>query len=84
MVSALNGLGWQLEKPKGTIYVWADVPERFGGDSAGFAAELFEKTGVVVTPGAVYGQHGEGFFRISLTYPDDVLTRAMARLGERL
>ncbi len=84
VVNTLNGLGWRLEKPKGTIYVWAAVPERFGGDSAAFASDLFEKTGVVVTPGAVYGQHGEGFFRISLTYPDEVLTRAMERLAERL
>lgn len=84
VVNTLNKLGWQLDKPKGTIYVWAAVPERFGGDSAAFAAELFDKTGVVVTPGAVYGQHGEGYFRISLTYPDEVLTRAMARMAERL
>jgi len=84
VVSTLNKLGWQLERPKGTIYVWAAVPERFGGDSAAFAAELFDKTGVVVTPGAVCGQHGEGYFRISLTYPDEVLRRAMERLAERL
>ena len=84
VVKTLNSLGWELEKPKGTIYVWAPVPERFRGDSAAFAADLFEKTGVVVTPGAVYGDHGEGYFRISLTYPDEVLKRAMARLAERL
>ncbi len=83
VVRTLNWLGWQLERPKGTIYVWAPVPERFAGDSAAFAAALFDETGVVVTPGAVYGQHGEGYFRISLTYPDEVLTRAMARLAER-
>ena len=80
VVKTLNELGWELEKPKGTIYIWAPVPEPFGGDSAGFASDLFERTGVVVTPGAVYGEHGEGFFRISLTYPDGVLTRAMERL----
>jgi len=82
VVATLNRLGWQLEKPKGTIYIWAAVPERFRGDSAGFASDLFERTGVVVTPGAVYGQHGEGYFRISLTYPDEVLKRAMERLAE--
>lgn len=84
VVDTLNALGWQLEKPQATIYVWAPVPERFGGDSAAFAEDLFAKTGVVVTPGAIYGQHGEGFFRISLTYPDEVLTKAMSRLAERL
>jgi len=83
VVETLNKLGWALEKPKGTIYVWAAVPERFGGDSAAFASDLFDRTGVVVTPGAVYGEHGEGYFRISLTYPDEVLTRAMARLAEQ-
>ncbi len=84
VVKTLNSLGWELERPKGTIYIWAPVPERFGGNSAAFAEELFERTGVVVTPGAVYGEHGEGFFRISLTYPDEVLKRAMARIAENL
>jgi len=84
VVRTLNGLGWELEKPRGTIYIWAPVPGRFGGDSAAFASDLFERTGVVVTPGAVYGEHGEGYFRISLTYPDEVLKRAMSRLAERL
>ena len=84
VVKTLNGLGWELEKPKGTIYVWPSVPRRFSGDSAAFAADLFDRTGVVVTPGAVYGQSGEGYFRISLTYPDEVLTRAMELLAERL
>jgi LL-diaminopimelate aminotransferase len=84
VVETLNGLGWELEKPKATIYVWAPVPERFAGASAAFAADLLEKTGVVVTPGRGYGEHGEGFFRISLTYPDAVLEKAMGLLASRL
>ena len=84
VVDTLNGLGWSLERPKATIYVWAPVPPRFAGDSAAFATDLLDKTGVVVTPGRGYGPHGEGFFRISLTYPDDVLTKAMGLLAERL
>jgi len=82
VVDALNASGWSLEKPKGTIYIWAAVPEKFGGSSAAFAAELLEKTGVVVTPGLGYGQWGEGFFRISLTYPDDVIREAVGRIRE--
>ena len=58
--------------------------ERFAGHSGAFAADLLEKTGVVVTPGRGYGEHGEGYFRISLTYPDDVLEKAMGLLAERL
>ena len=84
VVETLNRLGWHLEKPKATIYVWAPVPERFGGDSGAFATDLLVKTGVVVTPGRGYGPHGEGYFRISLTYPDDVIEKAMGLLAQRL
>lgn len=80
VIDALNANGWSLEKPKGTIYVWAPVPERFAGNSALFAGELLEKTGVAVTPGAGYGQYGEGYFRISLSYPDNVMKEAIDRI----
>jgi len=80
VVSALNAHGWPTATPKATIYVWAPVPEAYAGSSAAFAADLLEKAGVVVTPGLGYGQCGEGFFRISLTYPEDVLREAMDRI----
>ena len=80
VVDALNTNGWDLAKPKATIYVWAPVPEKYTGDSGAFAADLLDKTGVMVTPGRGYGQWGEGYFRISLSYGDDVLQEAMARI----
>ncbi len=80
VVNALNQSGWSLDKPKGTIYIWAPVPEKYNGSSAEFATALLEKTGVVVTPGLGYGQWGEGYFRISLTYPDEVLEDALSRI----
>ena len=80
VVETLNAAGWKLQKPKATIYVWAPVPEKYRGDSGAFAGDLLEKTGVVVTPGRGYGQWGEGYFRISLTYPDAVLDEAMSRI----
>ena len=82
IVDALNGSGWSMEKPKATIYIWAPVPDKYDGSSGAFAADLLEKTGVVVTPGRGYGQWGEGYFRISLTYPDDVLKEAVGRIME--
>ena len=81
VVNALNAKGWSLAKPKATIYVWAPVPQRFAGDSGAFAARLLEQTGVMVTPGRGYGQWGEGYFRIALTYPDAVLAEAMERIA---
>ena len=80
VVDTLNAHGWDIEKPKATIYVWAAVPKKYNGSSGAFGADLLEKTGVMVTPGRGYGQWGEGFFRISLTYPDDVLKEAMDRI----
>ncbi|HUU23868.1 MAG TPA: aminotransferase class I/II-fold pyridoxal phosphate-dependent enzyme, partial [Phycisphaerae bacterium] len=82
VVDALNAHGWSLERPKATIYVWAPVPDKYDGSSGAFVTDLLEKTGVMVTPGRGYGQWGEGFFRISLTYPDEVLAEAMDRIVE--
>ena len=82
VVDALNQAGWSLAKPKATIYVWAPVPAKYDNSSAAFAADLLEKTGVAVTPGLGYGPAGEGFFRISLTYGDDVIRKAVARIVE--
>ena len=82
VVDALNAHGWSLKKPKGTIYVWAPVPAKYNRSSAAFATDLLERTGVIITPGLGYGPPGEGFFRISLTYPDGVLSEALARIAE--
>ena len=82
---ALAEIGVEVRRPRGTIYIWAPVPE--GYPSAGeYCEHVLDATGVVVSPGEAYGPNGEGFFRISLTTPDDRLTEAMERirsLGER-
>ena len=79
VVGTLNRLGWDLEPPLGSIYVWAPVPG--GGSSAGFADRLLDRAGVVVAAGRGYGAGGEGYIRISLTVPDDRLAEAMDRLA---
>lgn len=84
VVETLGKLGWRLTPPKGTLYLWVPVPDGFNGDSIKFAAHLLDTAGVAITPGIGYGEHGEGFFRISLTYPDDVLMTAMERLAKAL
>jgi LL-diaminopimelate aminotransferase len=78
VVDALHEIGVEVEAPKGTIYVWAPVPE--GHTSASYCELLLEESGVVVSPGASYGPNGEGFFRISLTVPDERLREAVERL----
>ncbi len=82
VVDALMESGWEIEKPKATIYVWAPVPPRFEGSSRAFATALLEEVGVVVTPGLGYGQWSEGYYRISLTYPDEVIGEAISRIRD--
>jgi LL-diaminopimelate aminotransferase len=82
VVGTLNRLGWDLEPPRGSIYVW--LPTRDGLGSADFCQMLLERSGVVLAPGNGYGAVGEGYARISLTVPDDRLAEAMDRLGEAL
>ena len=82
VVDALNANGWEVDKPKATIYIWAPVPKKYDGESGRFVADLLDKTGVMATPGRGYGQWGEGFFRISLSYDDKVLQQAMTRIAE--
>jgi LL-diaminopimelate aminotransferase len=82
VVAALREIGVQVESPKGTIYVWAPVPQ--GHTSASYCELVLEESGVVVSPGASYGPNGEGFFRISLTVPDERLTEAVERMRESL
>jgi LL-diaminopimelate aminotransferase len=77
---ALRKIGVEVRPPRGTIYVWAPVPAGFA-DSAAYCEHVLERTGVVLTPGAAYGPAGEGWFRISLTTPDDRLLEAVERLG---
>jgi LL-diaminopimelate aminotransferase len=75
---ALAEIGVDVTPPKGTIYVWAPVPE--GHTSASYCELVLEESGVVVSPGGSYGANGEGFFRISLTVPDECLAEAVERL----
>ncbi len=82
VVDALTESGWDIEKPKATMYIWAPVPPRFNGSSRDFATALLEEVGVVVTPGLGYGQWSEGYCRLSLTYPDAVIEEAISRIRD--
>jgi LL-diaminopimelate aminotransferase len=82
VVSALAEIGVEVAAPKGTIYVWAPVPN--GHTSTSFAELVLEEAAVVISPGSMYGPSGEGFFRIALTAPDDRITEAVERMREHL
>jgi LL-diaminopimelate aminotransferase len=76
---ALAAAGVQVTPPKGTIYVWAPIPQGFES-AAAYCEHVLEHAAVVISPGGAYGASGEGFFRISLTTPDDRLVEAVERI----
>lgn len=80
IVKGLQSLGWPLEAPKATLYVWAPVPP--GYTSTEFVSVLLKQCGILVPPGNGYGEAGEGFFRIALTVPDQRMEEAIQRLKE--
>jgi LL-diaminopimelate aminotransferase len=77
---ALAEAGVQVTRPTATIYVWAPVPAGFAS-AAEYCEHVLEEAAVVISPGGAYGPHGEGFFRISLTTPEDRLLEAVARIS---
>ena len=80
VVEALRSIGLAVVPPQAGLYVWTRVPE--GYTSEGFANTLLEERDIVVTPGGSYGQHGEGYIRLSLTLSDDRVDEGLSRLRE--
>ncbi|MGH2887507.1 MAG: aminotransferase class I/II-fold pyridoxal phosphate-dependent enzyme, partial [Solirubrobacteraceae bacterium] len=76
---ALAQAGVQVTPPHGTIYIWAPIPDGFDS-SAAYCEHVLEKAAVIISPGGAYGATGEGYFRISLTTPDDRLLEAVERI----
>lgn len=79
VVDALRKLGLRVTPPKASLYVWAKVPD--GMTSAGFAERLLDEAAVIVTPGNGYGEHGEGYVRLSLTLADDRIDEGLRRIS---
>lgn len=70
--------GIEASRPRGSVYLWCPVPT--GETSEESCGRLLEQTGVLVTPGNGYGETGQGYFRISLTVPDERRDEAARRL----
>ena len=76
LCDGLASIGWEKPNGKGTMFVWAKLPgERT--DSMAFCMELMEKAGVIVTPGASFGPHGEGYVRFALVLPPEKIKEAV-------
>ncbi|SFE29207.1 LL-diaminopimelate aminotransferase apoenzyme [Lentibacillus persicus] len=80
MYAALHRLGIQADKPNGTIFLWAKVPQ--GYTSMSFAEKLLDEAGVIVTPGNAFGSKGEGYFRVALTVTVERLKEVISRIEQ--
>jgi LL-diaminopimelate aminotransferase len=78
VVEGFRSLGWEVEAPRATMFVWLPIPAGF--TSQGWTEELIERASVVVTPGNAFGPGGEGYFRVSLVREPPVLHDAIERL----
>ena len=83
LIDGLNAAGWQVDKPKATMFVWAPVPENFG-TSEEFVKTLLEKSNVLVTPGSAFGPSGEGFVRMALVQTADTMKKVAAQIKQTI
>nr|WP_240613490.1 LL-diaminopimelate aminotransferase [Pueribacillus theae] len=78
LVDGLNEIGWKIDTPDATMFIWAPIPSGF--TSLKFTYELIDRAGVVVTPGNAFGEYGEGYVRIALVQHEGKLKKAVEKI----
>lgn len=81
LCGGLRSIGWNVADSKGTMFVWAKIPEGFSS-SQEFCMELMEKTGVICTPGDAFGSMGEGYVRFALVLPVETIHEVVRVIDE--
>ena len=71
-----RALGWDIPDAKGSMFVWAPIPEAYTS-SMDFCMDLLNKAGVLCTPGSSFGPHGEGYVRFALVLPPEKIAEAL-------
>ena len=77
LVEGLRSFGWKVEKPKGSMFVWAKIPEHIGMNSLDFSMFLLREAKVAVSPGIGFGEYGEGFVRFALVENEKRIRQAV-------
>ena len=78
LVEGLNKIGWTIEKPKATMFVWAEIPEKFRQmGSLDFSKVLLKEAKVAVSPGIGFGEYGEGYVRFALVENEHRIRQAI-------
>ena len=85
LVNGLNRIGWKVQKPKATMFVWAPIPDRYRHlSSMDFAMKLLDEAEVCVSPGAGFGHNGEGYVRIALVENENRLRQSVRQIRQAL
>ena len=85
LVDGLNRIGWKVQKPKGTMFVWAPIPEPYRHlSSMDFAMKLLDEAEVCVSPGAGFGHNGEGYVRIALVENENRLRQSVRQIRQAM
>ncbi len=78
LIKGLNSAGWNVPSPKGTMFVWAKIPQHFAKlGSLEFAKQLITHAGVAVSPGNGFGESGEGYVRFALVENEQRIAQAV-------
>ena len=83
-IAALHRHGWEVTPPEATMYLWLKLPSAWAERSIDFCIHLVEATGVALAPGVGFGPAGEGYLRLALVHPPEVLTEAIDRMASLL
>ncbi|MFC0471511.1 LL-diaminopimelate aminotransferase [Halalkalibacter kiskunsagensis] len=78
LVEGLHSVGWNVQSPQASMFIWANVPERYS--STELTYKLIDEAGIVTVPGIAFGSQGEGYLRLSLVQSEEVLKTAVKRL----
>ena len=83
MVKGLHDMGWMVEKPKASMYIWAKLPDYYANlGSLGFTKRLLEEAKVAVSPGVGFGEYGDGHVRIALIENEHRLRQSLRGMRE--
>ena len=81
-IQALHEIGWEVPSPDATMYIWAKLPEPWQNSSVDFCTKLVAHTGVAASPGAGFGQSGEGYVRFALVRDPQTLRQAAEKIKQ--
>jgi alanine-synthesizing transaminase len=86
VVEGLRRAGWEVERPRASMFVWAKIPEKHlqGKSTIDFALRLMDEAEVALAPGRAFGEKGEGFVRVALVENEQRLRQAIRNIDRAL